>query len=130
MNRHPRTLLAVTVLLLPLLAAGAATALSGQGARLADGETGATGGKAVFLAQKCNMCHSVASHDIEATTKSEKMKGPDLSDVGNRHDADWFPGFLKKETELNGKKHGKEVKASDEELAALVGWLAGLKQGS
>ena len=35
-------------------------------------------GKAAFVANKCNLCHAVSSAAVEATTKSEKMKGPDL----------------------------------------------------
>ena len=42
-------------------------------------------GKAIFLAQKCNTCHSVSTEGIAATTKSEKMKGPDL--INLKHDA-------------------------------------------
>lgn len=80
-------------------------------------------GKALFLAQKCNLCHSVEPAGIERTSKSEKMKGPDLAGVGKRHDAEWTKKFLTKTEMLNGKKHLKEFKGTPEELDALVAWL-------
>lgn len=80
-------------------------------------------GKAIFEAQKCNLCHSVSSAGIEATTKSDKLKGPDLTGVGDRHDAEWIAKYLKKEVDKDGKSHTKPFKGSDEELKALVDWL-------
>lgn len=79
-------------------------------------------GKQIFLAQKCNLCHSVPPAGIEATTKSEKMKGPDL--VGeSKRDAKLLNDYLRKKVEINGKKHGKEFTGSDEEIGALIAWL-------
>ncbi len=79
-------------------------------------------GKEVFLAQKCNLCHAVSSAGIEATTKSEKLKGPDLSTV-ELPDAATLAAYLKKEQEIDGKKHSKQFTGSDEELQALIAWL-------
>jgi mono/diheme cytochrome c family protein len=93
----------------------------------AAGDQGALDGKAIFLSQKCNLCHSVSSAGIEATIKSEKMRGPDLVTVSKDHDAAWVEKFLKKEVELDGKKHGKEFKGSDEELKALADWIVAQK---
>ena len=79
-------------------------------------------GKALFLAQKCNLCHSVSPAGIEATTKSEKMKGPDL--VGeSKRDAKLLNGYLRKTADINGKKHVKQFTGSDEEIGALIAWL-------
>jgi mono/diheme cytochrome c family protein len=80
-------------------------------------------GKAIFLAQKCNLCHAVSSAGIQATTKSEKMKGPDLAGVAPKRDAQVINDFLRKKTAINGKKHGKEFTGSDEEIGALISWL-------
>lgn len=106
---------AVLVLLFtaPVLTVGAAQAAEGP-----------LDGKEIFLAQKCNLCHSVPPAGIEATTKSEKMKGPDLVDL--KREAGWYERWLKKEVELNGKLHMKAFQGSDAELDALVEWL--LKQ--
>lgn len=80
-------------------------------------------GKAIFLAQKCNMCHSVSSAGIEATTKSEKMKGPDITNNAAKQDAAVLTKYLRKQADLNGKKHTKAFTGSDEELGALIAWM-------
>jgi cytochrome c5 len=107
------TVLAFVVLLATLYAsAGSAAA--------------APDGKAIFLAQKCNMCHSVPTAGIEATTKSAAMKGPDLVNV--KTDAAAITKFLHKETEMNGKKHPKDVKLPDADTKALVDWVLAQKK--
>jgi len=88
----------------------------------------AADGKEIFLAQKCNTCHSISAAAIEATTKSEKMKGPDLTGVVAEKGADWALKFLHKEVELEGKKHGKELKLTPEETKILLDWLAAQKK--
>lgn len=81
-------------------------------------------GEGVFLGQKCNTCHSVEAAGIEAKTKSEKIKGPDLTGVTDRHDNEWLARYLHKEEELNGSAHKGKFSGSDEELQALLSWLA------
>lgn len=84
----------------------------------------AADGKAIFEAQRCNTCHSVPAAGIEAKTKSEAMKGPDLSaDALKERDADWIKAFLKGEEKLNDKAHRVKFKGTDEELSALIDWL-------
>jgi mono/diheme cytochrome c family protein len=85
-------------------------------------------GKQIFLAQKCNLCHSVSSAGIERTVKSEKVAGPDLTNTAAREDAGKLAKFLRKEGEVNGKKHGKAFTGSDEELGALITWLQAQKK--
>lgn len=80
-------------------------------------------GKQIFLDQKCNLCHSVSSAGIERTMKSEKMAGPDLTNLAAKQDAATLTKFLKKEADINGKKHGKAFTGSDDDLKALVSWL-------
>lgn len=90
---------------------------------------GSMDGKAVFEAQKCDLCHSVSTVGIEAKTKSEKMQGPDLVGVVTaEHDAEWIGKYVRKQAELNGKQHSKEFKGSDEELQALIDWLGAQKK--
>jgi cytochrome c len=84
-------------------------------------------GKALFLTNKCNMCHAVPSVGIEAKVKSEKMKGPDISNAAARFDADQLAKFIRKQLPLEDKDHKKEFKGSDEELAVMVAWLRQLK---
>jgi mono/diheme cytochrome c family protein len=103
-----------------IVAAAAALALA-IGSMAAPAGAAAPDGKAIFLAQKCNLCHSVPTADITRTTKSEKMAGPDLVNV--KEDGAFLTKFLKKQADLNGKKHAKAFTGSDEELAALIAWI-------
>jgi hypothetical protein len=57
------------------------------------------------------MCHAVSTVGIEAKVKSEKMKGPDLVGLS---DAAALAPYLRGETEMNGSKHKKKFKGSDE----------------
>jgi cytochrome c2 len=97
------------------LSVAAALSCAGSGA--------AVDGKETFLAQKCDMCHAVSSAGIEATTKSEKMKGPDLKGVVAKLDPVWVADFIQKKVDKAGKKHVKEFKGTAEELTAVVEWL-------
>ena len=92
----------------------------------AAGQAGKLDGKAIFLAQKCNMCHSVPTQGIVRTMKSEKMAGPDLVNV--KEDAAFLNKFLRKQADLNGKKHGKAFTGTDEELGALIAWIQAQKK--
>lgn len=80
-------------------------------------------GKEIFLGQKCNLCHGVEAAGIEATTKSDKLKGPDLSAVTERHEDEWIAEYLRKEETLDGEEHKKPFTGSDEELGAMIQWL-------
>ncbi len=81
-------------------------------------------GKAILLEQKCDMCHSVTSKDIPSKKKSGAV---DLSKTGAECDANFLGKYLKKESELHGKKHPANFKGSDEDLKILAEWLAELK---
>lgn len=111
------------VALTPLFALFVLTALV-QSAPEARGE--ALDGKAVFLGEKCNTCHSVPAADIEAKVKSEKMKGPDLPACHT--DGDWMAAFLRQEEVEGHPKHKKAFKGSDEELGAMIEWIRSQKQ--
>jgi mono/diheme cytochrome c family protein len=107
----------------PLAIALAATLAGGTaGARAAEAPK-VLDGKQIFLAQKCNLCHSISSAGIVATTKSEKLKGPDLAGAAAKRDAGLLNNYLRKKVEINGQKHSKEFTGSDDEIGALIGWL-------
>lgn len=106
---------------LSIVLAGFLLASSYSGPAAAEG-TKVLDGKQIFLAQKCNLCHSVSPAGITATTKSEKMKGPDLAGESKR-DAKLLNGYLRKTADINGKKHVKHFTGSDEEIGALIAWL-------
>lgn len=106
----------VTGLLLAASYSGPAPAAAAEAPKTLDG-------KQIFLAQKCNLCHSVSSAGIQATVKSEKMKGPDLTGVAPKLEARLINDYLRKKATINDKKHGKEFTGSDEEIGALIAWL-------
>jgi mono/diheme cytochrome c family protein len=111
----------LTVVLLAILYSGpAASPAAAQGGKL--------DGTAIFLAQKCNLCHAVSTAGIEATTKSDKMKGPDLAGAAAKRDAKLLNGYLRKTENINAKKHVKQFTGSDEELGALIAWLQSQKK--
>ena len=105
-----------TVLTGLLLAASYSGPAAAEGPKVLDG-------KQIFLAQKCNLCHTVSSAGIQATVKSEKMKGPDLTGLTPKMEARLINDYLRKKAEINGKKHGKEFTGTDEEIGALIAWL-------
>lgn len=82
-------------------------------------------GKQIFMAQKCDACHTVSSADIKPTGK---IKAPDLTGLATQREANWLVKFLRKEVDNKGKKHLKPFTGSDEELGALVAWLQDQKK--
>jgi len=78
-------------------------------------------GKALFLENSCDKCHSVTAKGVEA----QKKNHGDLSKVAE--DADFLTKYLKKEVEKETKgemkKHKKKWKGSDGDLKAIIGWL-------
>lgn len=107
-----------------LLGAALAAALSWQPANAAPAAA-KLDGKTVFLGQKCDTCHAVSAAGIAATVKVEKMKGPDLSGHEKGDPAE-IAAFLRQEKDRAGVKHKKAVKATDEEIQAILEWLASL----
>jgi mono/diheme cytochrome c family protein len=85
-------------------------------------------GKAIFLAQKCNLCHTVSAAGIERQTKSDKVAGPDLTTATAKHDKAFLEKFLLKQETIDGKKHGKEWKGTPQELDAVIDWLKQAKK--
>ena len=84
---------------------------------------GESKGKKVFDSEQCSQCHAVSSAGIEAKTADKNKKGPDLTGVGERFEAEWIGKYIKKEANKKGKSHTKPFKGSDEKLQALVDWL-------
>ena len=90
-----------------------------------------TDGKAIFLSAKCESCHAIKSMSIEAKKAEGEdagdNKGADLSDVGLKHDAEFIAKYLQKLEAIEGKKHMKKFKGTEDELKMLAAWLAELK---
>jgi len=83
-------------------------------------------GKKTFLALKCNLCHGVEAAEIEAKTKSEKMAGGDLSRVVTEENREEMRTYVLRESSRDDKEHKKEFKGTEEELQAILEWLAEL----
>jgi len=79
-------------------------------------------GKTIFTESKCTMCHS-----IKALTIETKGKAPDLSLVGDKHNAEFITKFLKKEEKMNDKNHPIAFKGEAKDLETLATWLESLK---
>jgi len=106
-------------------------------------------GKKIFTENKCNSCHTIESQGVEKrssadadeakeakegkeaeakeATASSKRKVPDLGGVGIERKADWLTKYLTKLEAIDGKKHMKKFRGTDEELATLTAWLESLK---
>ena len=77
-------------------------------------------GKKLFEERRCGMCHAIGGQGGKV--------GPDLSDVGTKRDGDWLKKFLK---DPKGTVTGAKmlpVKATEQDLTALVDYLLSLKK--
>ena len=88
---------------------------------------GADSGAKLFIDNRCSTCHSVEAASIEAKTKSEKMKGEDLSGYVWEGEFADLAAYLRKESEQDGEKHKSAYKGSDEQLKTMMDWLASLE---
>jgi mono/diheme cytochrome c family protein len=80
-------------------------------------------GKQVFLDKNCNMCHAVSTAEIEAKTRSQAMLGPDLATDARELTEERMVAYLKREADLEGKRHPRAFTGTQEELNALVTWI-------
>ena len=89
-------------------------------------------GKKAFLANKCNVCHSIESAKIEKTTggyqkEKEKNVPPDLTGIGRKYKAEWIANYLLKKEKVENVPHVRLYRGSKEELIAMSEWLGTLK---
>ena len=80
-----------------------------------------TDGKQVFVDARCDRCHAIEAAGIVTKTP----RASDLSQVGAKG-VDWIRGYLLRKQELAGTTHPVAWKSSDQDLDALVVWLASL----
>jgi mono/diheme cytochrome c family protein len=83
--------------------------------------TEAKDGKTIFVDAKCTTCHSVDSQGVETRKKTDKTV--DLSKLEGDHDAAFWMGYLKKNENLNNKKHPVAFKGDDSDLEIMINWL-------
>ncbi len=95
-------------------------------------------GKAVFLDNKCNTCHTMqalgiakkkpdAAEEKEAKEEKSDKKAPDLSGIGLERKADWMAKYLMKKEAIQGEKHTRRFRGDANELAAVTTWLEAQK---
>jgi cbb3-type cytochrome oxidase cytochrome c subunit len=88
------------------------------------GQTDDVDAKDIFLAEKCQRCHSIEELNITNTGQKDIS---DLSAVGSKRTAEWLVKYLRREEVINGKKHLKNLKTSGADIEKLANWLATLK---
>jgi len=84
-------------------------------------------GRIAFDENKCLMCHGVAAEDLKPKAKSEKMLGPDLSGFKSETELPKTAAYMRGEIAIEGAKHKKPFKGTDEELQAIIDWLGSLE---
>jgi len=84
-------------------------------------------GRAVFSDAGCGRCHSVETQEIEASIASERMRGPDLSQIGSARSTDWLIAYVKREETIDGDRHRAPYNGSDDDLQVIAEWLEQLK---
>jgi hypothetical protein len=80
-------------------------------------------GKELFVEKKCNLCHSVESAGIESKMKT----AVDLSNVGDKYDAEFLAKYLTKNETIDDKEHKVTLKGTEEEINTITEWLSSLK---
>ncbi len=76
-------------------------------------------GEKVYSQKKCALCHKIAGQGGKI--------GGDLTNVGAKRDVKWLSQFLKNPKAVNPKAKMVPFKGNDEELKALVAYMASLK---
>ncbi len=111
-----------------LMAAGARTEETKEAAK-----TETPAGQQVFLKYKCNSCHTIEAAKIvkveaeEEAASTTKRKPPDLSGVGKKHTADWMQKYVTKKEMIDGERHSKKFRGTEEELKTVTTWLETFK---
>jgi mono/diheme cytochrome c family protein len=81
-------------------------------------------GEKVYMEKKCASCHMING---KGGTVGPLARGPDLSTVGAKRDAQWLKTFLKDPKAVNSKAKMMPFRGSEEELELLAAYLGSLK---
>lgn len=106
------------------------TAPAGEAAAQTEEAAEAPSGEKVFQRKNCQQCHAVVAAEIERGEVSERMRGPDLSDIGSRMTDDELRHYLEKGDPVRGEQHWKGFWGDEEDFEALVVWLSSLRTES
>lgn len=77
-------------------------------------------GEKVYADKRCAVCHMIKG-------KGSPKPGPDLSTVGAKREASWLKAFLKAPKAIVPQATMVPFRGTDEELEAVVAYLASLK---
>ncbi|MDX1632809.1 MAG: c-type cytochrome [Thermoanaerobaculia bacterium] len=123
------TLIASTaVLLLTIAGLGSANEAREHGTSIEEGTNLEARAREIFDRKNCAHCHSIEVEGIEATTDSEKMRGPELSALGERMTAPEIEEYLSEGDPTLRTHHWKEFWGSEDDLEILIRWLATLEE--
>lgn len=100
------------VLLMAMLVAASVSLAQVESALIAKGEK-------VYAEKQCVVCHMIRG-------KGGKV-GSDLSQVGTKRDEQWLWTFIKDPKSVNPQSKMMALKGSEEDLEALVAYMASLK---
>ena len=81
-------------------------------------------GEKTFADKNCLPCHAIKG---KGGTAGPTARGPDLNMVGARRDAQWLKMIMKNPKAVNPKSKMLPFKGNDDELDALIAYLASLK---
>ena len=102
----------------------------------AQDKTAARDGKAIFVENKCNTCHTVQVAGVEkkkaataesAEEKKSDRKPPDLSATGLERKPEWIAAYLMKTEAIKGEKHSRKFRGTAADLKVVSAWLSTLK---
>ena len=106
-----------------VVAAAVAIVASSAAPRAAGAQTGPgdpVKGKAVYAAQKCNICHKIGD--------TGGKLGPELTLVGTKRDAAWLAKYLPNPKAIDPKNKMPVTKAKGQDLDDLIAYLLTLKK--
>lgn len=81
-------------------------------------------GEKLYAEKKCAVCHVIKG---EGGTVSPMARGPELSTIGAKREAQWLKTYLKDPKAANPKSKMMALRGTDEELEALMAYLGSLK---
>ena len=109
-----------------IVLAMAALALSAAPGVFAE-EGSKTEGRAAFDEHKCLHVSRGRRRGPEAQGEVGEDAGPDLSGFKSESELSKMAAYMRGEVAINGAKHKKPFKGTDEELQAIIDWLGSLE---
>jgi hypothetical protein len=101
-------------------------------------------GKQLFIHFDCNACHTIKAlhisllrpknpierRQMRKSLRKLRREGripPDLSDIGNKHNAAWLNRWMEHKEKIDGKRHQEIFHGTAHEREVLAEWMGTLK---